>query len=117
MLGIGAIEIEEATYSLGMCGHIVVRINKTGKQYKINHTMTDGWRVSESEYGDEWTSPKRMTPDEFIGLLPEDRGWSYPIFIAVWAGFAAGYDKGREYERHRTLKTARLTSDQPQAGE
>jgi hypothetical protein len=97
MLGIGAIEIEEATYSLGMCGHIVVRINATNKRYRIQHTMSEGWRVSESDppWGEnEWTAPKRMEPSEFILLLPEDRGWSESTFVAVWAGFAAGHEKG-----------------------
>ena len=95
MLGIGAIEIEEASYNLGMCGHIVVRINETGKRYRVNHSMSDGWKVSESD-GRAWTLPKRMEASEFIALLPQGFGWNYNMFICVWAGFAAGYDKGRE---------------------
>jgi hypothetical protein len=100
MLGIGAIEIEEATYSLGMCGHIVVRINESGKRYRINHSMSDGWQVSEAEGRDEWCRSKRMEPEAFIALLPKDRGWAHNVFIAVWAGFASGYEKGREEGRY-----------------
>lgn len=108
MLGIGAIEIEEATYSLGMCGHIVLQINNSGKRYRINHSMSDGWRVSESD-DREWTEPRRMSTDDFIALLPPDRGWTYATFIGVWAGFAAGYEKGidkgkyQERERQRAV--------------
>jgi len=95
MLGIGAIEIEEATFSLGMCGHIVVRVNKTNQRYKINHTMSDGWQVSTQEGGRrDWTEPKRMDPEEFIALLPEGRGWTCATFVAAWAGYAAGYERG-----------------------
>jgi hypothetical protein len=93
MLGIGAIEILEATYNLGMCGHIVVQINKTGKRYQVCHSMTDGWQVSERIMG-EWSEAKRMSPEEFIQLLPEDRGWTCGSFIAAWAGFASGYQSG-----------------------
>ena len=98
MLGIGAIEVEEATYSLGMCGHIVVRVNGTRKRYRLTHSMSDGWNVSEPE-GDGWSRSKRVTSEEFIALLPQDRGLNYNVFIGIWAGYAAGYERGRDEGR------------------
>lgn len=107
MLGIGAIEIEYATYSLGMCGSIVISINRTGKRYRINHTMLNGYRVSEYA-GKAWADGICMDLDDFIKLLPEGRGWDTKSFVFVWAGFAAGYEKGRvegvDQERQRSRR-------------
>lgn len=46
MLGIGAIEILDASYCLGMCGRIVFRINKTGETISVTHSMSEGLIVS-----------------------------------------------------------------------
>ena len=99
MLGLGAIEIEEATYSLGMCGHIVLRINESEKRYRVVHSMSagwPGWQVSEFLVNRNWSLPKCMGTEAFIKLLPEGRGWTQETFIAAWAGFAAGYEKGKK---------------------
>jgi hypothetical protein len=102
MLGIGAIEIEQADYCLGMCGSITVRINKTGKLYRVHHSMSDGWQVSESDDGGrEYSRPKRMEPEAFIALLPEGHGMTYNVFIALWAGFSAGHERGQKDEQNR----------------
>lgn len=96
MLGFGAIEIEEATYNLGMCGHIIIRINATGKRYRVTHKMGSGLQVSEENAKDRtWSKSKRMTLEEIVALLPTTHGWTAATFTAVWAGFAAGYNAGR----------------------
>ena len=95
MLGIGDIEIEKADYNIGMSGSITIRINKTGKRYHVRHTM-QGQTMSEMVWegeDEEWTSPKETTLEEFVQLLPKNRGWTVDTFIFVWAGFAAGYEK------------------------
>ena len=96
MLGLGAIEIDAATFSLGMCGYVIVLINATGRRHKVTLWMSEGFYVSTLEPGSsEWTPSRPMKLDEFIALLPEGRGWTEQTFIAAWAGFAAGYEKGR----------------------
>jgi uncharacterized protein YfiM (DUF2279 family) len=115
MLGIGAIEIVEATYSFDS-GHIVIRINKSGNRYRVESTTLDSWQVSES-VGSEWTQSKLMQSEEFIKLLPEDKGWSHKTFVAIWAGFAAGYEKGEnegrrnERDRQKSLRGVRKQED------
>jgi hypothetical protein len=96
MLDIGAIDILEATYYLGMCGGITVRINVTGRQYRVRHSMQEGMCVSQSDdCGRTWKELGRKTGDELIALLPAGHGWTPQTFVAVWAGFAAGYERGQ----------------------
>lgn len=118
MLGIGGIEILDASYSLGMCGHIVLEVNETGKQYRVNHSMSDGWQVSErASESEEWSRPRRMQADEFIFLLPKDRGMTYSVFIAMWAGFASGFEKGVKTEQSRWWELERRRKSNSAASE
>jgi hypothetical protein len=92
MLGFGAIEIEKATYSLGMCGSIEFQINETCQRYRVTIDMAYGMKVSEWVV-DHWSQPEKMRLEEVVALLPPGR-WSCESFIAAWAGFASGYEVG-----------------------
>lgn len=110
MLGLGAIEIEEATYNIGMCGHIVVRINETGQRYRLMMSMHEGIKLYQVAVRlKENDRPLRLSFAEFIEqYLPRGR-WTQETFIVVWAGYAAGYEQGKhdgthaERENHENL--------------
>jgi hypothetical protein len=95
MLGIGAIEIESADYCLGMCGSIVFRINADGSRYKISHNMQDGMLLAKWQRDTQsWTAQRRVKWNDVDEILPKAHGWTEQAFIAVWAGFSAGYERG-----------------------
>lgn len=113
MLGLGKIEILDASYSLGMCGSIEFRINATSRIYKIIFGMQDGLREKHSDDGGgHFTSWRGIDEDQLIALLPEYAGWTYATFIACWAGFAAGMERGRDKEMERQYILQRQAAEE-----
>lgn len=96
MLGVGAIAILDADFCLGMCGHISVRINETGKCYRLNHHMQGSTMQESDDGGVTWDKRSQsMRLEDFVrDYLPKDR-WTTSTFVAAWAGFASGYERGR----------------------
>lgn len=102
MLGIGAIEILEANYSLGMCGCIVIQRNRDGAKFKVYQSMADGLRLSQYDFDNrQWLPSKRITMQDLVtDILPKDKGWTEATFVAAWAAFSAGYEAGQNAERY-----------------
>lgn len=100
------IEIEGASWCLGISGNITFEVGRV--KYRLRHVMVGGKRLEQWD-GEEWSHARGVTDDEIIALLPEGNGWDMPRFIAAWAGFAEGFDKGKEAEWSKRVKLARNT--------
>ena len=93
------IEIRKASWS-AMCGSIEFQVLSASrsvdvKAYKVFFNTTDGMRIKKRIGNDEWTQEKWAEHDEIVALLPKKFGWTFETFMAVWAGFGTGYDRGR----------------------
>jgi hypothetical protein len=96
------IEIEEASWCLGMSGNITFEVLPERVKYRLRQSMGSGKNLEQwDEDKEEWSHSKRVTDDEVIALF--DPCWDMPRFIAAWAGFAEGSEAGERAERCRLV--------------
>jgi hypothetical protein len=96
------IEIEEASWCLGMSGNITFEVLPERTKYRLRQSMGSGKNLEQwDEDKEEWSRSKRVTDDRIVALL--NPCWDMPRFIAAWAGFAEGSEAGKRAERCRLV--------------
>ena len=85
-----------------MYGTIDFAVRPEYKRYRYSFNSSDGRGICELQYDHEKRrfveSSKRrpITDDDLVNLLGGENRWSMSDFIAMWQGWASGYENGKK---------------------
>lgn len=79
-----------------VAGHIEFTTVDPDKHYIVKHEMSHGLTLIDKTDNKVIYNIDRESIMDLIST--GQRCWSWPMFLGVWQGFSAGYDKGRDRE-------------------
>ena len=84
-------------------GSIDFAVRPGYKRYRYSFNNNEGRTICDLEWDGKAFSPtnkpRRVTDDELVAIIG-DKHWNLSDFIAVWQGWASGYERGKNDGRY-----------------
>lgn len=92
----GNIIVRQATWAT-VCGSIEFTTNFTRKHFKLTVAIGEGLMLQDMDRHRDKQEPYSVTRDEVLTIIRQgdDAMWSWPTFLNMWQGWAAGYAAGQ----------------------